>query len=85
MPPDVKREFQQLLTEFSHVFNPDIKGYNGAAGSFEAVINMGPVLPPQRRGRLPQYNHNQLVELQDKFDELEQKEFSFDQRVWGFL
>ena len=73
LPPDAKREFQQLLTEFSHVFNPDIKGYNGAAWSFEAEINMGPVLPYQRKGRLPQYNHNRLVELQDKFDELDQK------------
>ena len=32
-----------------------IKGYNGAAGSFEAQVNMGPVEPPQRKGRLPQY------------------------------
>ena len=32
MPPDAKSEFQQLLTEFSYVFNTDIKGYNGASG-----------------------------------------------------
>ena len=30
-----------------------------------------PVQPPQRKGRLPQYARNQLVELQNKFDELE--------------
>ena len=28
--------------------------------------------PPQRKGRVPQYSRNQLVELQAKFDELEQ-------------
>ena len=32
---------------------------------------MGPVEPPQRKGRLPQYARNQLLELQHKFDELE--------------
>lgn len=32
---------------------------------------MGPVEPPQRKGRLPQYPRNKLVDLQNKFDELE--------------
>jgi hypothetical protein len=32
---------------------------------------MGPVQPPPRKGRLPQYAPNKLVELQHKFDELE--------------
>ena len=32
---------------------------------------MGPVEPPQRKGRLPQYARHQLLELQQKFDELE--------------
>ncbi len=32
---------------------------------------MGPVQPPQRKGRLPQYGKDRLGELQDKFDELE--------------
>ena len=32
---------------------------------------MGPTLPPQRKGRVPQYSRDKLVELQDKFDELE--------------
>ncbi|XP_048586163.1 uncharacterized protein LOC125568287 [Nematostella vectensis] len=32
---------------------------------------MGPVEPPQRKGRLPQYAREKLLELQDKFDELE--------------
>ena len=32
---------------------------------------MGPVEPPQRKGRLSQYARHQLLELQQKFDELE--------------
>ena len=32
---------------------------------------MGPVEPPQRKGRLPQYPKDRLVELQQKFNELE--------------
>ena len=32
---------------------------------------MGPVEPLQQKGRLPQYVHHQLLELQQKFDELE--------------
>lgn len=32
---------------------------------------MGPVEPPQRKGRLPQHARNKLVDLQNKFDELE--------------
>ena len=34
-------------------------------------MNTGPVKPPQRNGRLPQYARNKLVDLQNKFDELE--------------
>ena len=33
---------------------------------------MGPVEPPQWKGRLPQYARDKLVELQEKFDHLEQ-------------
>ena len=32
---------------------------------------MGPVQPPQRKGRMPQYARNKLEQLQTKFDELE--------------
>jgi len=53
------------------VFRPTVSKYNGASGKIEAVVNMGPVLPPQRKGRLPHYNRDTLQELQHKFDELE--------------
>ena len=45
-------------------------GYNGIVGSLNAVANMGPMQPPQRKGRLPQYARDKLVELQLKFDEI---------------
>ncbi|PFX25025.1 hypothetical protein AWC38_SpisGene10379 [Stylophora pistillata] len=44
---------------------------NGASGKIEAVVNICPTLPPQRKGRLPQDNRNTLEELQNKLDELE--------------
>ena len=70
--PDIRAKFQELHDDYDEVFDPRIKGYNGAAGSFEAQVNMGPVEPPQRKGRLPQYARNKLVELQEKFDQLEE-------------
>ena len=72
LPPDIRAKFQELHDNYDEVFDPRIKGYNGAAGSFEAQVNMGPVEPRQRKGRLPQYARNKLVELQEKFDQLEE-------------
>ena len=68
---DEHASFRAIIEEYDDVFDPNYTGYNGHVGPFEAVINMGPVQPPQRKGRLPQYVRNQLVELQSKFDELE--------------
>ena len=67
-------KLRQLLQTYDRSFKPDITGYNGAAGPIQASVNIGPVQPPQRKGRVPQYSRNQLVELQAKFDELEQAE-----------
>lgn len=71
LSPQVQAEFHSVLQEYDSVFDPNFKGYNGAAGSFHAKVNMGPVEPPQRKGRLPQYDRGKLVELQEKFDQLE--------------
>ncbi|PFX17944.1 hypothetical protein AWC38_SpisGene17719 [Stylophora pistillata] len=68
---DTRDKFIALNLEFDDVFNPSISKYNGASGKIEAVVNIGPSLPPQRKGRLPQYNKNSLEELQNKFDDLE--------------
>lgn len=66
-----KAAFRNLLIKFDDVFNPNFKGYNGAVGTLEAKVNIDPVQPPQRKGRVPQYSKNQLDTLQQKFDELE--------------
>jgi dUTPase len=66
------KNVEVLHAEMSTVFDDDFNGYNGGAGVIEGVINMGPVQPPQRKGRVPQYSRDKLVELQRKLDELEQ-------------
>ena len=71
LPPTWYDKFTQLHQQYDDVFNPAVAKYNGFSGKIEAVVNMGPSLPPQRKGRLPQYNREMLLELQAKFDELE--------------
>lgn len=66
-----RSKFVELHQSFSEVFSPDFPGYNGALGPLNATVNMGPVQPPQRKGRLPQYSRNKLEELQQEFDRLE--------------
>ena len=68
---DIYDKFAQVNRTYDEVFNPAISRYNGKSGNIEAIVNIGPTLPPQRKGRLPQYNKDSLVELQQKFDELE--------------
>ena len=68
----VRADFHSLLREYDSVFDPQFPRYNGAAGSYKAKVNMGPVKPPQRKGRHPQYPRNKLVKLQEKFDHLKQ-------------
>ena len=51
----------------------DIKPYmyNGARGKIQAFVNVSPTLPPQQKGRLPQYDRSTIYELRHKFDKLE--------------
>lgn len=72
MTPAIRDKFWEVHREFDEVFNPQFRGYNGAAGPFQARVNMGPVQLPQRKGRIPQYSRGQLQELQAQFDMLEQ-------------
>ena len=71
LPEVVRANFQSLLSEYDSVFDPQFSGYNGSAGPYQATVNMGPVKPPQRKGRLLQYARDKLIELQEKFDHLE--------------
>ena len=71
LQPNIRKNIHQMLIKFDSVFNPEYTGYNGASGPFASVVNMGPVQPPQRKGRIPQYSRDKLVELQSTFDKLE--------------
>ena len=73
MPESYRTKFHNLVKTFDEVFSPELPGYNVTFGKFEATINIGPVQPPQRKGRVPQYSRNNLEELQQKFDELEKQ------------
>ncbi len=65
LPARYLRDFHMTLKEFDSVFKTHSGRYNGSAGPFKAVVNMGPTKPPQRKGRVPQYARNKLEELQD--------------------
>ena len=71
IPPDTFcNEFRKVLQTHDEVFNPSIVA--SIVGTVQASVNMGPVQPPQRKGRVSQYSRDKLVKLQQKFDELEQ-------------
>ena len=67
--PD-KLAFIQVNRKYSGVYDASIGCYNGKSGPFTHTINMSDSLPPQRRGRSPQYCRSNQEELQLKFDEL---------------
>ena len=73
LPDNSRSDFHGLLNEYDEVFSPQITGYKGAVGKYEATMNMGPVLPPQRKGRVPLYSRDKLIELQQTFDDLEEQ------------
>ena len=70
--PMIKEQFHTLHSKYSKVFDPRYGGYNHAFGRFEAVVNMGNVKPPQRKGKLPQYSRDKLTTVQEHFDQLEE-------------
>ena len=70
MSSSVKEGFVNVNTRYDSTFSPGIGKYNGFSGPFKHTINMGPSLPPQQRGRVPIYNRDKQVTLQQKCDEL---------------
>lgn len=71
LPSSVRAKFTDLHRSHDDAFNPAVAKYNGASGDIKGHVNMGPVQPPQRKGRLPSYNRDKMITLQQKFDELE--------------
>ena len=70
-PAPFKKKLYDICQTFTSVFETNFSGYNGHSGHVTASVNMGPVQPPQRKGRLPFYNSDKLDLLQQKADELE--------------
>ena len=68
LPPEMCDKFHDVHHRYNNVFNPDFLKYNGASSNICAKVNMGKSLPPQRKGRLPSYNKEKLVELQQKLN-----------------
>ena len=65
-----REAFKVINSEFDEVFSPELGKYNGASGPITHVINMGPSLPKQRKGRNPQYSRGNKEMLQKVMDEL---------------
>ena len=59
--------FRAVNEDLKHVFSNNFPGYNGKRGPITAVVNTTNTLPPQRKGRIPFYNRDKLVDLQKTF------------------
>ena len=71
---DQEAAFKKMLSTYDPVFSPELVKYNGKFGPCFGEVNVGPNLPPQRKGKLPPfYGTDNLVELQNKFDKLAQQ------------
>ena len=69
---DQQKAFKDAHEQYQEVFDSTTLGkYNGHSGPLEANINMGPTLPPQRKGRMPMYSRSMMEEQQKMCDELE--------------
>ena len=68
-----KLSFCEINKRYSSVFNPTFTGYNDASGAVRAHVTVGSVPPPPKKARVPFYNQKNLVLLQEKADDLEQK------------
>ena len=70
---DITNQIRNINKMYDHVFCSELPLYNGRSGKVQCHINMGPVKPPQRKARLPHYDHQKMVLLQEKFDDLERQ------------
>ena len=66
-------KFRQMLNTYDEVFDPTISQYNGKSGPCFVEVNMGSTLPPQRKGKVPFYGRDNMMELQNKIDSLKEK------------
>ena len=57
--------------DYDIVFDPKILTYNDRYGVVRSHVQIGPVLPPPRKGRIPMYDQSKLRILQEEADKLE--------------
>ena len=70
LSPEEEQSFSEMLLTYNTVFDPAGCTYNGKSGPCFVNVNIGPNVPVQRKGRVPFYGKDQLLELQGKFDEM---------------
>ena len=68
---EIMIKFMILHKKHNSVFDPNCKDCNHSFGKFEAVVNIGTLLPPQRKEKLPHYSRDKLNLVQEHFDRLE--------------
>ena len=71
MSKENEERFHKLLSTYDEVFGPVKSTYNGNSGPCHVQVNIGPNLPPQRKGRVPFYGDDGLKELQEYCDDLQ--------------
>ena len=71
LSPSQASDFRKLHLEHDSVFDPKFTGYNDFSGKIRAHLNIGPVLPPAQKARLPLYDNGNLELLQKESDDLE--------------
>lgn len=68
----IKQQFHNLHYKYQEVFDDSTLGlYNGHSGKLDVKVNMGPAMPPQRKGRMPLYNRKLQEEYQAVCESLE--------------
>ena len=71
LPHAVRADFQALLREYDSFLTPSSRGTMVLQAPTRQRSTWALSSPPQRKGRLPQYARDKLIELQEKFDHLE--------------
>ena len=66
-----RQEFAKTNMDYDSVFDPKILSYNDRYGVVRSHVQIGPVLPPPRKGRIPMYDQSKLKILQEEADKLE--------------
>ncbi len=71
LSPSEKTQFTELHRIYDNVFNPRFGPYNGQSGNVRAKVNLGSVVPPSSKPKLPVYKQSNLQQLQEEADKLE--------------